>query len=137
MDSSKQEKCMPPLRTVEDENSYKFANRKSSFSIPDQKMLKVRIKIGSSDNLSTQNKAALYSGLGLDASPSSLLDESPSESEGMSCGHIMMGFDSPTSIIQVIELAFWVCLLAQIYRHFLFCFSWKTESVIYIFRYLL
>lgn len=105
-DSSKQEKCMPPLQTVEDENSYKSANRKSYYSIPDQKMLKVRIKLGSTDNLSTQNKAAIYSGLGLDASPSSLFDGSPSGSEGMSSGPTAMGVNSPTSIIQVIDLAF-------------------------------
>ncbi|KAK4750381.1 hypothetical protein SAY87_027830 [Trapa incisa] len=101
--SKRQEKCMPPLQTVEDENSCKSANRKSYSSIPDQKMLKVRIKLGSSENLSIQNKAAIYSGLGLDVSPSSLLDESPLGSEGMSCGPTAICFDSPTSIIQIME----------------------------------
>ncbi|KAK4777167.1 hypothetical protein SAY86_005855 [Trapa natans] len=100
-DSKRQEKCMPPLRTVEDENSCKSANRKPYSSIPDQKMLKVRIKLGSSNNNMIHNKAAIYSGLGLDASPSPLLDGSPSGSEGMSCGPIPICFDSPTNIIQI------------------------------------
>ncbi|KAK4766934.1 hypothetical protein SAY86_014685 [Trapa natans] len=100
-DSSKQEKCMPPLQNVEDENSHESVNRNPSSSIHDQKMLKFRIKLGSSENMSIQKNSAIYSGLGLDASPSSSLDESPSESEGMSCGPIVTGLLSPTKIIQM------------------------------------
>ncbi|XP_022758045.1 uncharacterized protein LOC111305109 isoform X2 [Durio zibethinus] len=74
-----------------------FANQKAA-NLPDQKTLKVRIKVGS-DNLSTQKNAAIYSGLGLDVSPSSSLDESPSESEGMYRG-TQEPF-SPTSILRI------------------------------------
>lgn len=130
--SSKQEKCMPSLRTVEDENSHESVNRKSSSSIHDQKMLKVRIKLGSSDNLSVQKKAAIYSGLGLDASPSSSLDENPSESEGMSCGPIVIGLESPTRIIQVNDITLWVCLVCRTVLVFILLFL-ETKSMIYQF----
>ncbi|XVE77660.1 hypothetical protein DITRI_Ditri13aG0080300 [Diplodiscus trichospermus] len=75
-----------------------FANTKAG-NLPEQKTLKVRIKVGS-DNVSTQKNAAIYSGLGLDVSPSSSLDESPSESEGMYRETQGPLFDSPTSILQ-------------------------------------
>ncbi|XVF21909.1 hypothetical protein REPUB_Repub12eG0129600 [Reevesia pubescens] len=77
----------------------KFANKKAA-NLPDQKTLKVRIKVGS-DNLSTQNNAAIYSGLGLDVSPSSSLDESPSASEGMYRETHEPLFESPSSILQL------------------------------------
>ena len=79
-----------------------FENKKPS-SASDQKTLKVRIKVGS-DNLSTRKNAAIYSGLGLDDSPSSSLDESPSESEGISHERQDAPFESPTSILQVNNL---------------------------------
>lgn len=87
-------------------SKYESTNMKST-EISDQKTLKVRIKMGT-DNLSTQKNAAIYSGLGLDVSPSSSssLDESPSESEGISREHQGAPFESPSSIIQV------NCLLA-------------------------
>jgi len=68
-------------------------------SISDQKTLKVRIKIP--DDLSTRKNAAIYSGLGLDVSPSSSPDDSPSESEGISRGPLDAPFESPTSILKV------------------------------------
>lgn len=118
---------MPPLRTVEDENSHESVERKSSSNVADQKTLKVRIKLGSSDNLSIQKKAAIYSGLGLDASPSSSLDGSPSESEGMSCGPTMMDLESPTKILQVIDPALWVCLVLWNCTCFYFAFLGNKE----------
>lgn len=68
--------------------------------LPDQKTLKVRIKVGS-DNLLTQKNAAIYSGLGLDVSPSSSLDDSPSESEGNDHEPQEVLFESPTHILMV------------------------------------
>lgn len=53
------------------------------------------------DNLSTQKNAAIYSGLGLDVSPSSSLDDSPSESEEISRGPNVVSVESPSSILQV------------------------------------
>ncbi|XP_021613070.1 cysteine-tryptophan domain-containing zinc finger protein 7 isoform X3 [Manihot esculenta] len=78
---------------------YELVNRKST-NLPDHKMLKVRIKVGS-DNLSTQKNAAIYSGLGLDVSPSSSLDDSPSGSEGISHGPQDSPFESPAHILQI------------------------------------
>lgn len=69
-------------------------------NLADQKTLKVRIKVGS-DNLSTQKNAAIYCGLGLDVSPSSSLNDSPSGSEGMSQEPEEIPFESPTTILQV------------------------------------
>ncbi|WCJ21386.1 Cysteine-tryptophan domain-containing zinc finger protein 7 [Euphorbia peplus] len=74
-------------------------NRKYA-TLPDQRMLKVRIKMGS-DNLSTQKNAAIYSGLGLDMSPSSSMDDSPSGSEGMSHGRQDSPFESPAHILRI------------------------------------
>ncbi|MED6191236.1 hypothetical protein PIB30_114138, partial [Stylosanthes scabra] len=72
-------------------------------SIADQKVLKFRIKMGPG-NLTTRKNAAIYSGLGLDMSPSSSLDDSPSESEGISRGPQDAPFESPTSILQVMTV---------------------------------
>ncbi|KVI12516.1 Zinc finger, CW-type [Cynara cardunculus var. scolymus] len=46
----------------------------------DHKSLKVRIRVGS-DNLTTRKNAEIYSGLGLDVSPSSSLEASPVDSD--------------------------------------------------------
>ncbi|XP_021675068.2 cysteine-tryptophan domain-containing zinc finger protein 7 isoform X3 [Hevea brasiliensis] len=78
---------------------HESVNRKS-VNLPDRKMFKVRIKVGS-DNLSTQKNAAIYSGLGLDVSPSSSLDDSPSGSEGMSHGPQDSPFKSPAHILRI------------------------------------
>ncbi|XP_050366950.1 cysteine-tryptophan domain-containing zinc finger protein 7-like [Argentina anserina] len=64
----------------------------------DQKTLKVRLKVGS-DNLSTR-KNDIYSGLGLDGTPSSSLDDT-SDSEGISHEPHDTPFESPTSILQI------------------------------------
>ncbi|XP_065861296.1 cysteine-tryptophan domain-containing zinc finger protein 7-like isoform X2 [Euphorbia lathyris] len=74
--------------------------KRKSVTLPDQRMLKVRIKVGS-DNLSTQKNAAIYSGLGLDVSPSSSLDDSPSASEGISHGPQGSTFESPARILRI------------------------------------
>ncbi|XP_004309680.1 PREDICTED: uncharacterized protein LOC101304347 [Fragaria vesca subsp. vesca] len=71
---------------------------KKPIKIPDQKTLKVRLKVGS-DNLSTR-KNDIYSGLGLDGTPSSSLDDS-SDSEGISHDPQDALFESPTSILQI------------------------------------
>jgi hypothetical protein len=68
----------------------------------DQRTLKVRIKVGC-DNSERKN-AAIYSGLGLDDSPSSSLGNSPVESGGSPISGETAD-KSPTSIIQVM-----VCL---------------------------
>ncbi|KAA8549191.1 hypothetical protein F0562_000875 [Nyssa sinensis] len=83
-----------------EEFSSKCELMKSSANPSDQKTLKVRIKVGS-DNLSTQKNAEIYSGLGLDVSPSSSLDESPTDSEGFSREPQDGPDESPTSILQI------------------------------------
>ncbi|KAI4341700.1 hypothetical protein MLD38_026393 [Melastoma candidum] len=80
---------LPPLRTVEHVNNNERDGIRS-IKLPDLRKLKVRIKVGS-DNLLKQKKAA-YCGLGLDISPSTSVDCSPSESEVL---------ESPMSILQI------------------------------------
>ncbi|GMI64091.1 hypothetical protein HRI_000078400 [Hibiscus trionum] len=65
----------------------------------DQKTLKVRIKMGSDKK--TQKIAAIYSGLGLDFSPSSSLGNSPDESGGTLMVSQETTSKSPTKILQV------------------------------------
>lgn len=79
----------------------------------DPKSLKVRLKVGSDNNLSTRNKAEIYSGLGLDVSPSSSLEASPIDSDDF-C-HDTPRDESPTSILEV-------CSVPNIFFSF-FCFS--------------
>lgn len=67
----------------------------------DQKTLKVRIKVGS-ESASARNKAAIYSGLGLDISPSSSPEDSPYLSEDHSADCRDAPEESPMTIIQVI-----------------------------------
>lgn len=74
----------------------------------DQRILKVRIKVGF-DN-SGQNNAAIYSGLGLDYSPSSSMGNSLEDSGGTSPVSQETIDKSPTSIIWVM-----VCLLFYAY----------------------
>ncbi|XP_050203543.1 cysteine-tryptophan domain-containing zinc finger protein 7-like [Mercurialis annua] len=83
------------------ENALRYEPPSRKFTnLPDQKLLKVRIKMGS-DNLSTQKNVAIYSGLGLVMSPSSSLDDSPSGSEGMSHGLQDSPYESPAHILQI------------------------------------
>ncbi|CAH9140532.1 unnamed protein product [Cuscuta epithymum] len=66
----------------------------------EQKSLKVRIRVGS-ENLSSTKNAELYSGLGLDVSPSSSLDNSPTDSEDIFHRIQDAPDKSPTSILQI------------------------------------
>ncbi|KAF5731467.1 hypothetical protein HS088_TW18G00145 [Tripterygium wilfordii] len=91
---------LPPTHCSEGFTAaHESANRKSP-NFPDKKTLRFRVIMGS-DKLSTGKNTEIYSGLGLDGSPSSSLGESPSESEGMSHEHLEAPFESPTSIIQI------------------------------------
>lgn len=91
------QESFPPTTCVEAITSKYVPTSKHYSGMPDQKTLKVRIKMGT-DNLPTQRNAAIYSGLGLDVSPSSSLDDSPSE---ISRGLKDAPFESPSSILQV------------------------------------
>lgn len=97
-DGTNNENCMAITNAEALNSKYQSLNTKAA-SISDQKTLKVRIKIP--DDLSTRKNAAIYSGLGLDVSPSSSPDDSPSESEGISRGPLDAPFESPTSILKV------------------------------------
>ncbi|XP_010269447.1 PREDICTED: uncharacterized protein LOC104606096 [Nelumbo nucifera] len=66
----------------------------------DQKTLKVRIKVGS-DNTYARRNAEIYSGLGLDISPSSSLEDSPAESGGILPQSHDTPDRSPTSILEI------------------------------------
>lgn len=65
----------------------------------DQRTLKFRIKM-KSDNVAQKN-AEIYSGLGLDISPSSSMENSPEETGGMPLISQETGEESPSRIIQV------------------------------------
>lgn len=98
-DGINEEKCMAITGAEAFTSKCESLNMKGT-SMSDQKTLKVRIKMGL-DNLPTRKNAAIYSGLGLDMSPTSSQDGSPSESEGISRGPQDASFESPTSILQV------------------------------------
>ncbi|XP_010259693.1 PREDICTED: uncharacterized protein LOC104599025 [Nelumbo nucifera] len=66
----------------------------------DQKTLKVRIKVGP-DNLAARKNAEIYSGLGLDISPSSSFEDSPAESGGISPESHDSLDKSPMRILQI------------------------------------
>lgn len=69
----------------------------------DQKTLKVRIKVGNENTLRRDN-AAIYSGLGLDISPSSSFEASSGGSAGPSAESRGVPGESPQSILEVIFL---------------------------------
>ncbi|KAG6482465.1 cysteine-tryptophan domain-containing zinc finger protein 7-like [Zingiber officinale] len=66
----------------------------------DHKTLKLRIKVGT-DNSLARNNAAIYSGLGLDISPSPSSEESPDGSNGIFPESDNASDESPRTIIQV------------------------------------
>ncbi|KAG1371227.1 hypothetical protein COCNU_16G003210 [Cocos nucifera] len=70
------------------------------FNGSDRKTLKVRIKVGP-DNMLAKNNAAIYSGLGLDMSPSSSLEDSPDWNGGLSVQFHHMPDESPRTILQM------------------------------------
>lgn len=100
-DLVKRDVCMSSTHAEEFTSACELINRSANSS--DQKTLKVRIKVGS-DNLSTRKKAEIYSGLGLDVSPSSSLDNSPTDSEGLCLDFQDTSDESPVSILQVNHL---------------------------------
>ncbi|KAJ9181948.1 hypothetical protein P3X46_005991 [Hevea brasiliensis] len=80
------------------ESNLKDGNSNKTGNLSDQRTLKVRIKVGP-DSVARKN-AAIYSGLGLDNSPSSSLGNSPEESDGMLPVVQQIADESPTSILQ-------------------------------------
>ncbi|KAD6120180.1 hypothetical protein E3N88_11451 [Mikania micrantha] len=66
----------------------------------DPMSLKVRIKV-SSDNMVAKGNAEIYSGLGLDVSPSSSLGASPLNSDGFFLGSQVVSDESPISILEM------------------------------------
>lgn len=82
--------------TLKDDSRTKTGNS------AEQRTLKFRIKMNS--NILVKKNAEIYSGLGLDDSPSSSMGNSPAESEGNLPVSQQKAEDSPTSIIQVSDL---------------------------------
>ncbi|XP_028078952.1 uncharacterized protein LOC114280768 isoform X2 [Camellia sinensis] len=100
-DLSKRDIGMSSAHCAE-ESSSRCELAKNCAQPSDQKTLKVQIKVGS-DNLSTQKNAEIYTGLGLNISPSSSLNESPTDSEGFSHKLLDAPEESPTSILQIMK----------------------------------
>ncbi|XP_059297958.1 cysteine-tryptophan domain-containing zinc finger protein 7-like isoform X2 [Lycium ferocissimum] len=73
---------------------------KKPTNLSDKKAPQLHNKVGNED-LSTQKKAEIYSGLGLDVSPSSSPDDSPMNNEGLSHDLKDSRSESPTSILQI------------------------------------
>ncbi|XP_042475090.1 cysteine-tryptophan domain-containing zinc finger protein 7-like isoform X2 [Macadamia integrifolia] len=95
----KKDVCSYPARASV-EFSPKTERLNKSVNPNDQKTLKVRIKVGP-DSSSARKNAEIYSGLGLDMSPSSSFDDSPAESGGLSPESRNFLDESPTSILQI------------------------------------
>ncbi|KAI3975649.1 hypothetical protein MKX01_023075 [Papaver californicum] len=76
------------------------ADKPVLFNPNEKKTLKVRIKVGTGRILARTN-TEIYSGLGLDISPSSSLDESATESGGLSLESHDTLDESPMSMIQI------------------------------------
>lgn len=66
----------------------------------DQNRLKVRIKVGS-DSALARNNAAIYSGLGLDISSPSSIEDSPDGCGSLSPEVNNVPYESPQTILQV------------------------------------
>lgn len=62
--------------------------------------LKFRVKMAS-ETISSLDKSAIYTGLGLDISPSSSPEGSPSENDGTSIGLQDMNLESPSFIVKI------------------------------------
>ncbi|KAE9594249.1 putative transcription factor & chromatin remodeling CW-Zn family [Lupinus albus] len=84
---------------VSEKSTVKDDTRKKSRNSTDQRTLKFRIKVKSS--IFAQKNAAIYSGLGLDNSPSSSMGNSPMQSEGMLPVSKENVNNSPTEIIKI------------------------------------
>lgn len=87
-------------RQVTQDLTPNHASMNKSVKATDQKTLKVCIKVGSV-NVSARKNAEIYSGLGLDYSPSSSFEESPVGSGELSPGYRDVLYESPTSILKV------------------------------------
>ncbi|KAJ9154479.1 hypothetical protein P3X46_027806 [Hevea brasiliensis] len=96
--SVKQDSSFSSAR-VSQKSNLKDGNSKKSGNLSDQRTLKVRIKVGP-DSMA-RKKSAIYSGLGFDNSPSSLLENSPEESDGMLPVSPQVADESPTRILQI------------------------------------
>lgn len=70
---------------------------KKPTNLSDKKASKLHTRVG----MSTQKKAEIYTGLGLDVSPSSSPDDSLVRSEGLSHDLKDSRYESPTSILQI------------------------------------
>ncbi|XP_073292159.1 cysteine-tryptophan domain-containing zinc finger protein 7-like isoform X2 [Primulina huaijiensis] len=101
-----------PFRQV-NESSLNLGVSKKSVNTSDQRILKVRIKVGS-DKVSTQKIADIYNGLGLVVSPSSLLDESPATSKPQSRNLLDLQEGSPISILQTMTSFYGGLLLSPL-----------------------
>ncbi|XP_015160478.1 uncharacterized protein [Solanum tuberosum] len=89
------------LQPTQDEDSTSRSELvKKPTNLSDKKAPKLHARVGVK-KLSTQKKAEIYSGLGLDVSPSSSLDDSPISSEGISHDLKDSRYESPTSILQI------------------------------------
>ncbi|KAK4717524.1 hypothetical protein R3W88_015862 [Solanum pinnatisectum] len=89
------------LQPTQDEDSTSRSELvKKPTNLSDKKAPKWHARVGVK-KLSTQKKAEIYSGLGLDISPSSSLDDSPISSEGLSHDLKDSRYESPTSILQI------------------------------------
>ncbi|XP_020232563.1 uncharacterized protein LOC109812911 isoform X2 [Cajanus cajan] len=97
-DSMKKEQGISSVDTAE-RCTLKDDTTKKTGKSTDQRTLKFRFKMKSS--ILAQKNAEIYSGLGLDNSPSSSMGSSPVESEGMPPVSQENAEDSPTQIIQV------------------------------------
>ncbi|KAH1147310.1 hypothetical protein AAZX31_15G146600 [Glycine max] len=97
-DSVKKERGISSSDTAE-RCTLKDDTTKKTGNSTDQRPLKFRIKMKS--NILAQKNAEIYSGLGLDNSPSSSMGNSPVESEGMPPVSQENAEGSPTGIIQV------------------------------------
>ncbi|KAL2940905.1 B3 domain-containing transcription repressor VAL1 [Bienertia sinuspersici] len=75
---------------------------------PEKSTLKFRVKMAS-ENISQLDKSALYSGLGLDMSPTSSPEGSPSRNDGTSNGLPGTKLESPSSIVKVSLIALLCC----------------------------
>ncbi|OIV92057.1 hypothetical protein TanjilG_15048 [Lupinus angustifolius] len=84
---------------VAEKSTVKDDTTKKSRNSTDKKTLKFRFKVKS--NIFSQKNAAIYSGLGLDSSPSSSMGNSPLEGEGRPPVSEENANDSPTEVIQV------------------------------------
>ena len=88
----------------------------------DQRTLKLRIKVNS-DYLAQKN-AAIYSNLGLSNSPSSSMGNSPEGSGGIPPVSQEIAEESPTGIIQVMDLFhFYAWFFADTRRKVIFIYS--------------